>query len=454
MLAATIVTVASLTPGLARAEVTATLRTMSDTASWSGDFVAGAFAAGPGVPEVCVDRAVCDRIALTLDLPADNWTTPGGLLVSIQWPHVDGGHDLDLYVYGPDGSQVAKSDALLFSQGEAAWVMNPANGTYAIVVSPKTVYAQSIVPGVLEPLHYEGIAQLQRGVTVSREELNNGLPYSPTFVALDRANADPVTELLPDLQPTTPGNFHIESTVGAWTYFYPDRGLRHQPSCYPTETLGLTNDTPTPGQGPLKCLRWDQGEYNFGSGPFELHNYPNRGDGTEVFQRIYRTDGSVRQEQIPGALTFSQVHGHVHYFGFQHVALHARNADGTPGAVVSAGLDKGLCMVDLVNGWFGTSKGQPSNYTVPGTCDNASRQDPNDPTYPNESFFQMGISPGWADVYPWHIADQYIDITGVADGQYVMVVQQNLSHGVIEADYTNNTATACVQISGDSASAC
>jgi len=48
----------------------------------------------------------------------------------------------------------------------------------------------------------------------------------------------------------------------------------------------------------------------------------------------------------------------------------------------------------------------------------------------------------------------YIDITGVADGQYVMVVEQNLSRGVIEADYTNNTASACVEISGDFASAC
>jgi lysyl oxidase len=450
---AMIVTVAPLVAARAPA-ATATLQTMSDTASWSGDYSAGAFAAGPGVPEVCVDRAVCDRVDLTLGLPADNWTSPGGLLVSIQWSQMDGGHDLDLYVYGPDGSQIAKSDSLYFSQDEAAWVESPANGTYTIVVAPKVLFAQPIVRGVLEPLHYEGIAQLQRGVTVSRDEQDYGLPYSPTFVALDRASAYPAEELLPDLQPTTPANFHIESTVGAHLYFYLDRGLRHQPSCYPAETLGLTNDPPTPGQGPRKCLRWDQGEFNIGAGPLELHNYPNKGEGTEVFQRIYRTDGSVRQEQILGAVKFSQAHGHVHYFGFQSVTLRARNADGTPGAVVQAGVDKGICMVDIKSGWFGTSKGQPSSYSVPGTCTSASRQDPNDPTYPNESFFQMGISPGWADIYLWFIADQYIDITGLADGQYVIVVQQNLSHGVIEADYANNTASACVEISGDFASAC
>lgn len=45
----------------------------------------------------------------------------------------------------------------------------------------------------------------------------------------------------------------------------------------------------------------------------------------------------------------------------------------------------------------------------------------------------------WAGIYPWFIADQYVDITGLADGKYVMVVQQNLTRGVIEADYTNNS---------------
>jgi hypothetical protein len=452
---ASIALVAALSPVGARADVaTSTLRTMTDTARWSGEFLAGALATWPGGAEICANPAVCHRMDLTLDLPAGNWTAPGGLLVSIQWPQVDGGHDLDLYVYGPDGSLLARSDTLAFSQTEAAWVADPVNGSYSIVVTPKAVLGQPVVAGMLEPLRYEGIAQLQRGVTVSRDELNNGLPYLPTFVALDRESAEPVAELLPDLQPTTPSSFHIESAVGAHTYFYSDRGLRHQPSCYPQETLGLTNDTPTPAQGPTKCLRWDQGETNLGTGPLELHNYPNVGDGTEVVQRIYRSDGSVRQEMIPGAVKFSQMHGHVHYFGFQNVTLRARNADGTPGAVVRSGIDKGICMVDIKNAWFGTSRGQPHGYPLPGTCDTAGRQDPNDPTYPNESFFQLGISPGYADIYPWFIADQYLDVTGLMDGMYVIAVEQNLSRGVIESDYTNNTASACVQITDVAATAC
>lgn len=443
-----------LQPG-ARADAEArTLRAMTDTARWSGEFVAGALATWPGGPEICADRAVCDRIDVTLDLPADNWTTPGGLLVSIQWPQFDAGHDLDLYVYGPDGSQVARSDGLVFSQTEAAWIPQPVNGVYAIVVAPKDVVAQPVVPDILEPLEYEGIAQLQRGLTVSRNELNNGLRFSPTFVALGRASAEPVEEFLPDLKPTTPTNFHVESTVGAHTYFYADRGLRHQPSCYPQETLGLMSDTPEPGRGPQRCLRWDQGETNLGPGPLELHNYPNRGNGTEVFQRLYHSDGSVRQVQIPGSIKFSQAHGHVHYFGFQTVTLRARRADGTPGAAVRSGGDKGICMVDIRNDWFGTSRGQPHMYSVPGTCDAATRQDPNDPTYPNEGFFQLGISPGYADIYPWFIGDQFLDITGLADGMYVMVVEQNISGGIIESDYTNNTASACIAITSDSASAC
>lgn len=65
------------------------------------------------------------------------------------------------------------------------------------------------------------------------------------------------------------------------------------------------------------------------------------------------------------------------------------------------------------------------------------------------TWFEMGISVGWADVDPWFIADQYIDITDVPDGEYAVVVRQDVNERVLEKSTRNNTATGCVIIAGD-----
>jgi hypothetical protein len=174
--------------------------------------------------------------------------------------------------------------------------------------------------------------------------------------------------LIPDLVPTRPAEFHVESGWGAHVYFYGDRGLRHQPSCYPHETIGLTADEPRPGVGPLRCLRWSQGEYNLGDGPLELHNYPVQDSGTEMWQRVYRADGTVTQTPV-GQARFSPNHGHVHYLGFTTVTLHRIAPGGSPGAEVGRGPDKGICLADVELAALEGDRTSPLSYTVPGTCD-------------------------------------------------------------------------------------
>jgi hypothetical protein len=152
--------------------------------------------------------------------------------------------------------------------------------------------------------------------------------------------------------------------------------------------------------GPLRCLRWDQGEYNLGDGPFELHNYPNQGAGTEMWQRIYAADG--RATQVPvGEARFSPNHGHLHHLGFSVVTLHAIRPDGSAGPEVARAPDKGLCVVDVELAALDGQRTSPLSYGVPGTCDAARHADADadDPTYPNSPYFAMGISVGAADIY-------------------------------------------------------
>lgn len=78
------------------------LTSMSDTASWSGEFAAGVLGVWPvaALPEACTPD-ICDMLELDVQLPEKTWQPrPGGMLVAIQ-PPVPDAADLDLFVYSP-----------------------------------------------------------------------------------------------------------------------------------------------------------------------------------------------------------------------------------------------------------------------------------------------------------------------------------------------------------------
>ena len=63
-----------------------------------------------------------------------------------------------------------------------------------------------------------------------------------------------------------------------------------------------------------------------------------------------------------------------------------------------------------------------------------------------------GISVGWGDIYASGIMFQWIDITSVANGKYVLTVTAD-PHGYFqESDTTNNSATATIRITSTSVS--
>jgi len=447
--------VTPLVPAVAGQRQAAVLIEGDSVMRWSGEFTAAATAVvAPPDPLLCGTTPACDDITVDVAAPPDNWVgRPGGLLVAIDWPALDAGYDLDLYVYRAGGRfPVASSTSTAFSRHEAAWVANPPADRYHVIVTAKSVVGQPVLPGALSTLSYRGAARIERGLTVDRTETNLGEAFTRRFVAFDRTVPDG-TPLLPDVIPTTPAGFHLESGWGAQYYFYGDRGVRHQPSCYPQETVGATADAPRPAVGPLRCLRWDQGEANAGDGPLELHNYPYESDGYDMWQRVYASDGSVTQRPV-GDAWFSAQHGHLHYLGFTVATLHTIREDGTPGVEVARSPDKGICLADVAVVHLGDDRTSPLSYGVPGTCDAAGHSDPRDPTYPGSPYFAMGISVGAADVYPWYIADQYLDVTRVPDGRYLLRVEIDADHKLLEKTHTNNVAVACVELRSQQANPC
>jgi hypothetical protein len=56
------------------------------------------------------------------------------------------------------------------------------------------------------------------------------------------------------------------------------------------------------------------------------------------------------------------------------------------------------------------------------------------------------ISPGWADVYKPNLEGQFIDVTGVPAGEYILVNRVNSKLRMREAEYANNASSARIRI--------
>jgi len=109
------------------------------------------------------------------------------------------------------------------------------------------------------------------------------------------------------------------------------------------------------------------------------------------------------------AFHFDPCHNHYHYAGFAEYRL--RDASSN---IVVVGRKMGFCVEDDF-AW-----------------------DPN--ASPNRRYDcdYQGIQKGWADVYTGDLPCQWIDITGVPSGNYILEMETNPDRTIVESDYSNN----------------
>jgi hypothetical protein len=122
---------------------------------------------------------------------------------------------------------------------------------------------------------------------------------------------------------------------------------------------------------------------------------------------------------------YSSCHNHYHFNGYAQYVLYAQ--DGT--TVVATGHKQAFCLEDM-----NVVAGVP-NVATPPSLFNCGNQ---------------GIHRGYQDVYSAGLDCQWIDVTGVPGGTYILSVKINNAHAVAELDYTNNEARVPVTIPGAS----
>lgn len=203
------------------------------------------------------------------------------------------------------------------------------------------------------------------------------------------------TELLPDLVQSPPRALEVYESGEIWRLAF---------------LSAVEND----GRGPMLLV---------GRRPDE--DTPAMG----VEQLVRRTDGSAATYPVDGEIRFveSETHCHWHFLDFERYDILA--ADGK---AVGRDQKTGFCLGDRYNA--------SRSAVIPGEPDQPVWTQECGRGQPERLVVREGISPGYGDDYVPRLEGQWIDITDLPAGRYVLRHRVNVDRALRESDYGNNSA--------------
>jgi len=155
-----------------------------------------------------------------------------------------------------------------------------------------------------------------------------------------------------------------------------------------------------------------------------------------VEQLVRRSDGSTVTVPVEGEIRFvlSESHRHWHFLDFERYDI--LTAGGEP---VGRDQKTGFCLGDR----YDTSRsvklpGEPEQPVWTQECGRGQ---------PERLVIREGISPGYGDDYVPRLEGQWIDITGLPAGRYVLRHRVNVNRALRESDYGNNSADVPFELS-------
>jgi hypothetical protein len=138
---------------------------------------------------------------------------------------------------------------------------------------------------------------------------------------------------------------------------------------------------------------------------------------TTETRNIGTADLVLRSPANNPLFTYAPCHGHYHFNNFAAYRLF-----NSAGQQVGAGQKIGFCLED-VSRW-----NLSANSLAQYNCD------------------YQGIQAGWSDIYSSNLPGQWVDITGLLPGTYTLEISLDTANHIDEANETNNTARAEVDI--------
>jgi hypothetical protein len=209
------------------------------------------------------------------------------------------------------------------------------------------------------------------------------------------ANVPVARELLPDLVQRLPSQLYVTQ-----------RGRRR--------LLAFGSAVENVGQGVL----WIQGRRPRGRRVMRADQLVRRSDGT--VQRLANA-GFLRYDRAP-------THSHWHFQPFERYELY-----GVGGAApLVRDRKQGFCFGDRFRG----RNPRPPRFRA-GDCGLGR---------PSARRVVEGTSVGYVDIYPPELHGQFVDVTGLRAGRYVLVHRANPQFGLRERSYANNQAGVLIQL--------
>src|SRR5262245_18895414 len=197
--------------------------------------------------------------------------------------------------------------------------------------------------------------------------------------------------------------------------------LRPNIRALPAGDLSIATDFAT-GQPEL---RFSATTWNAGSGPLEVRAGEAGGDKQNVYQRIYRSDGTY-YDRLAGEFVWDPAHNHFH---FEDYAVYSLQPLGSPGSSARVSQKTTFCIMDTSK-VDGRLAGTPRK-AVYDTCGNQ----------------VQGMSVGWGDTYGAALPGQSIDLTDWSDGYYKLTIVADPKNHIVESIENGNTACLLVHIS-------
>jgi Lysyl oxidase len=171
---------------------------------------------------------------------------------------------------------------------------------------------------------------------------------------------------------------------------------------------------------------------NDGAGPMLLEGRrPSTGTAAmTVTQLVRRTDGSTASYPVSGSIRFvsSETHRHWHYLDFERYELLT-----VDGKLLGRDRKTGFCLGDRYDAQASVSlPGEPADPVWTQECGRGQ---------PERLLVREGISPGYGDDYVPRLEGQWIDLTGLPAGRYVLRHRVNVGRALRESDYGDNSAS-------------
>ena len=167
---------------------------------------------------------------------------------------------------------------------------------------------------------------------------------------------------------------------------------------------------------------------NIGDGPFEIFETTHPNNTQDIYQNVHDDLGGVTQTLIASFPDADPAFGHLFFVGLAQYNLREVLPGNGVGPIVSSH-DK-------------TSFGLVDSLAYDTNLPNA----PASGVYNSANSNPLGISIGWADYYHYALPGQWVDATGLPDGQYWLEVVIDPYNVVQESDDSNNTTRILVDL--------